>query len=603
MLCPRRPACAGARLLILLSLAGLAAPARGAAPPHPRRPNLLVILVDTLRADRLSAYGYRRPTSPAVERLARRGVLFLDATTDSPWTKPAVTSLFTGLYPALHRVLESPQLRSGRSDALAPSALTLAERLAQAGYRTLAVSGNPHVRVSTGLLQGFQKTLNPGSLAPAENVHLHALTLLVEDRIDALGWPVLAARPDNRMRRADLDPIQRLRSPEGGERVVVGRVQGLEPGRLYLVGGRIRGLEESFGYLVFSYSDTAGRLPQTSARGADLEAWVTAWGLVTAPPGGALAVEAAFGRSRGAKLQQLEVADLAALPLSSLAAPRPAPTFLYLHLMDIHAPYRPPKELAQPYLAEPNLDRTPVPRDQLDRQIAVKDEERVGVYSALYDAQINAWDRELSAFLDQAAPLLKPEETIVVLTSDHGEGFLEHGLMSHANSLYQELLWVPLVLAGPGIPAGRRIESPVALVDVFPTVLALLDLPAPERLSGIDLAPLWQGSPEPAAPRPLYAFLRRWAPVGGFSEHLVLRRGPWKLIHGRGASGLFHLADDPGERRDLSSAEPQRAAELERELLSWQAEMAAAGEALALSVPQTLLEEERRRLEALGYAE
>jgi len=140
-----------------------------AAPPTsdaPRRPlNVLVISVDTLRADHLGVYGYARPTSPHVDALAARGVRFDQAISPAPWTLPAYGSLFTGLLPARHRAGVSVSREANFSDGravekgdfefLAPGVATIAERLAARGYATAAFVSNPFLDAQTGVDRGF----------------------------------------------------------------------------------------------------------------------------------------------------------------------------------------------------------------------------------------------------------------------------------------------------------------------------------------------------------------------------------------------------------------------------------------------------------------
>jgi len=127
---------------------------------EPRRRPLVVILADTLRRDRLGAYGGPART-PHFDAFAAANRLFTRAASQSPWTKPAMATLFTGLYPSSHGVVSHPELRGAEgealeSDALGPDAVTLAEDLAAAGYRTAAFVSNPWLQAELGFDQGFQ---------------------------------------------------------------------------------------------------------------------------------------------------------------------------------------------------------------------------------------------------------------------------------------------------------------------------------------------------------------------------------------------------------------------------------------------------------------
>ena len=122
---------------------------RAAGPTARRRPNIIVYLVDTLRADHLGCYGYSKAVSPNIDRFADEGVLFERAVANSSWTRAAVASIFTGLWPPSHGA-------NRRRDKLAPEATTLAELLRGAGYRTAGIAANPNVSATFGLNQGFE---------------------------------------------------------------------------------------------------------------------------------------------------------------------------------------------------------------------------------------------------------------------------------------------------------------------------------------------------------------------------------------------------------------------------------------------------------------
>ena len=126
----------------------------GAGPPdgtfEPRRPNVVLYVVDTVRADRLGAYGYEKPTSPRLDAFATGAVLFENAYAQSSWTRPAVASLFTGLLPPAHRTV-------GRRSVLPEDADTLAEILAANGYEGMGLVRNPNVSRAFGFAQGFTR--------------------------------------------------------------------------------------------------------------------------------------------------------------------------------------------------------------------------------------------------------------------------------------------------------------------------------------------------------------------------------------------------------------------------------------------------------------
>ena len=122
-----------------------------------KRPNILVILIDTLRADHLGVYGYPRDTSPRLDAFARENTIFNNARTAAPWTPPAVATLFTGVYPISHGMMppNNIMLARGRSTKLAAGISTIAEDLNSVGYQTVAVSANPWITKEFGFQQGY----------------------------------------------------------------------------------------------------------------------------------------------------------------------------------------------------------------------------------------------------------------------------------------------------------------------------------------------------------------------------------------------------------------------------------------------------------------
>ena len=238
-----------------------------------------------------------------------------------------------------------------------------------------------------------------------------------------------------------------------------------------------------------------------------------------------------------------------------------APYFLFLHLMDPHTPYEPPAAQAhrpgRAVRVPPAFGGGPA---VLDWKLL----ERVGEGLVAGEAgaeqfleQVRQVYLEEVLFVDSLMGELLAQverggrETVVLFTSDHGEHFGEHDLVMHSNSLYEPVLRVPFLLAGPGIEPGR-FGAPPHLVDVAPTLLAAAGLPT-EGLSGRDLS---RGA---VADRPQ---------VSRFQDLLAVRRGSWKLIlrqdeeGGFQPTGLFRLDLDPAEADDLLGQHPPQAAEL-----------------------------------------
>ena len=261
--------------------------------------------------------------------------------------------------------------------------------------------------------------------------------------------------------------------------------------------------------------------------------------------------------------------------------------FLFVHTYQVHSPFTPPERYAALFEQPERLPRT----------------------VALYDREIRFVDDELRRLLASLEASGLADDTVVVLTSDHGEEFLDHGLLGHGGHLYQESVAVPLIFRGPGVPAGRRVETPVAQADLMPTILAIFGLSPPPRSHARSLLGLLRGVEDAGPPRPLYSegHAHRQPAPGGWrrfeSPTFAVRLGARKLIRepGDGRAELYDLTADPDERRNLLEQEPGAASELGELLERYLAEhRAAAGRAGAAPAP--LLDPEReQKLRALGY--
>jgi arylsulfatase A-like enzyme/Flp pilus assembly protein TadD len=243
--------------------------------------------------------------------------------------------------------------------------------------------------------------------------------------------------------------------------------------------------------------------------------------------------------------------------------------FLWLHLYDPHDPYEPPEPWASRFAGKP------------------------------YDGEV-AFTDDLVGRLDATlARLGLREQTLLVLASDHGEGLGEHGETLHGFFVYETTLAVPLVVRGPGIPAGGRLAGTAALADLYPTVLDLAGVPMPPsaRPAGRNLGPALRGG---AAPPEQGVYAESLVPLlhFGWSDLRVLRDGRWKYIQAPRPE-LYDLQSDPHEATNLVAAQPARAAALQAALgrILDDERRAAAASPPPGAVPVELLE----KLGALGY--
>jgi len=215
-----------------------------------------------------------------------------------------------------------------------------------------------------------------------------------------------------------------------------------------------------------------------------------------------------------------------------------------------------------------------------------------------YDGEIAFTDAHLGEIFDALAELGFEHDTLVIVVSDHGEAFGEHGFGGHRLSLHEEELLVALIVRAPGI-APRRVATPVSLVDVAPTILELLDVSPLPPAAGASLVPALHG--ETVVRPPILAELRSaldWRRVDAVIDDR------WKLMEHRvrGIS-LYDLAADPGERRNLAATRLGVAKRLRGELQALRFASRRRGKTVDAAPAAPLDPELIRQLEALGYAE
>ena len=254
----------------------------------------------------------------------------------------------------------------------------------------------------------------------------------------------------------------------------------------------------------------------------------------------------------------------------------PRPFFLLYHLIDAHAdwrdmPYEAPAPFADrfvpPELRDVRLSHSQGARASITRQIingTVNLSARECAWAeALYDGGVAYTDHHLGRFFDLLRSYDLYDDALIVVTSDHGEEFLEHGRMFHTQG-YEECVKVPLLIKFPRNKfAGRRVPNQVHLIDVMPTILDVIGLSSPEHAEGHSLLPVIEGQSHPESI--VFAKGENYSMTP--DDVYVARSERWKLIW-RMASDrteLYDLKNDPGEQNDLASARPdQVTAMLER---------------------------------------
>jgi len=470
------------------------------APTDAHSPRIILLLsIDTLRADHLGSYGHERFTSPGLDLLAAEGTLFEDASATAPWTLPSHASLLTGLFPMRHQVMTMKA-------RLADGVPTLASMLAKAGYDTAAVVNSTWLgKNSYQLTRDFDKYLFVDT---------------PDDRVSPNTWVTDQA-------------ITWLR--ESGDR------------RLFL-----------FVHYYDVHSDYAS-LPEFEklfVTPYDGPADGTAWQLQTA---------------------NLEPDYIA---------------FCRDHFDETKCSIGGPNG---PTLIDGSVER--IDFDAAD----------IRHLSELYDAGIRQLDTELGRLFSALRKDGLYDQTLLVVTSDHGEEFGDHGRVDHFITQYQEILRVPLIVRGPGVPAGLRIRTPVSSVDLVPTLLAMAGADPAPGLDGLDLGPLLRGGDD----RPFRERTQYGEAAGGLSyDNIVkpgifpvyssVRRGRYKLVHESkaGVHALYDLETDPREQRDVSSDHPEFTARLMAVLQERQRDYSPEP---PLESRVDLSKEDIDRLRALGY--
>jgi arylsulfatase A-like enzyme len=290
-----------------------------------------------------------------------------------------------------------------------------------------------------------------------------------------------------------------------------------------------------------------------------------------------------------------------------------SPFFLFLHYFDIHYDYVPPP----PYdtMFDPSYSgsidgRRFLERPDIDADMNPRDLQHI---LALYDGEIRFTDDQVGRVLTKLDDLGISDDTLVLIVSDHGDEFFEHGKKGHQQTLYREVLDIVFIVRMPhGLYAGRKIDVPVSLIDVMPTILDVLGIPIPIGVDGKSLRQLL-AQPASFARESVYAELYY---KGALNVQVARRTADSKVIqhfnritHPRRPSlEYYDLNSDPTERQnaarfrpaELMSALDAMARSLEER---WRVRRARADTTHEEDLRITLDEETLRRLESLGYVE
>jgi arylsulfatase A-like enzyme len=381
-----------------------------AACKMPKHLNVILIVVDALRADHLSCYGYSRATSPNIDRISGQGILFERAYTHVPLTLPTFTTMFTSRYPHSHKV-KTPFRR------LSSKALTLAEILKNRGWQTAAVVGASNLDSHLGLDQGFE---------------------FYNDSF-----------------REDNDSI------------------------------------------LFQHKGKN----EYQRKAQEVNELVIDW------------------LNRRQKSRNF---------------------FLFIHYIDPHSPYSPPPPYDTTYSGG---------EDQNEQSIA------------LYDGEAQYVDKQIGELYDYLKKSNLLPETLIIITSDHGEGLGDHNYQFHGGKLYEADVRVPLLIMGPNLRQGHRITKLYQHVDLAPTMLAYLNLPIPASFQGISHLASLKGK-QPIYNRE-YVLLEKAESKKDTMYMWAVRGTKEKFIWSSDGNHEFYdLEKDPAETKNLFRKENERAMQL-----------------------------------------
>ena len=464
-------------------------------------PNIIFIVIDALRADHLSLYGYERDTTSNIDARSSGGVVFKNAWAASSWTKPSAASYLTGLYTGMHGI-------EGFFDMLSDELETLPEILGGNGYYSKAISANHNVSADYNYNQGFN---------------------------------------DFKF---------------------------------------IRG--HGYKQLLFPHPLLTGRLPILLEKAYN-------WGLIDGNVlyGDALTLNRSI------------------IPWLKLNHDKRF--FIYLHYMEPHYPYY-PVEPEYSKGARLTLNNLRAIRDKRRDRHAVQAEDRkrnslVETVINRYDDEIAEADRRMEELFRTFDELKLWENSLIIFTADHGEEFFERGMGDHGNTMYNEVIHVPLIIFFPkGEYSGETVSERVHLIDLAPTIFDYAGIFCQVPMNGASLMPLLAGDEA----RFIETRGRYFGEVKIFREEL-----PWERVYAASKDKfkliktlfkdveygieLYDTEADPGEKSNLADLHP----ELTKELLSELDAYLAYCESLKIQSVEfdeaDLSEENRERLRALGY--
>jgi arylsulfatase A-like enzyme len=441
------------------------------------QPNIILLVIDSLRASNLSCYGYFRKTTPTIDAIAEQGTLFEQAISVGCWTLPVHASLFTGLYPINHGVTIS-------KDALPEGFATLPRRLRELGYQTASFSNNAYISGITRLTQGFDFVEDVWQQSNPRGVRRTKMGQLIKyvERFGRATEPVIYV-----LRR-----LQKMRA-------VLKRKQ--------------------------NKKDKGARLTNEKIR-----AWLKE------------------GRNPD------------------------KPFFAFVNYMEPHLPYNPPSPYNRFFMSRRNSPsrvgqsgkNSNAPKTDNDQRRW----EEIEVLRALYDGEVRYLDDRIADLVDFVKSMGILDDTVIIITSDHGDSLGEHDHFGHRMALYEQLVHVPLIIRYPTcFEAGGRVSQHVSLIDLYPTILEMAgvegDVATANSFYNLINPPDFDRRPfivaENTAPKSQNSVVAR-----------MIRTDCHKFIWKSDQNHeLYDLNRDPEELHNLAEAEPQILQEMQVHLANW----------------------------------
>lgn len=411
--------------------------------------DVLLITIDSVRADHVGTFGYDRKTTPQIDALAETGYSFDTAYTHGHGTRLSFPALLTSSSPLMY----------GGPSRISPDRTLIAELLDEAGYRTAGLHSNLFLSADVGYGRGFDEFYDGDSeLSPTGKIRQ---TVRKRLNPDGLIYQVLQTAFDRTERHA-----------------------GVELGSLYTK--------------------------------AD------------------------------------EITDRAIDWLAGVDQERP--TFLWVHYMDVHHPYVPPQEYQAMFRDDPIGDRRAIKLRQqmLDAPGELSDQDVQDLVD-LYDAELRFTDAEIGRLV--AAARTQLDDPVMIVTSDHGEEFGDHGGFSHG-TFHEEGVRVPLILVDS--TGSGRFDDLVGLLDVAPTIAEYAGADPPSTFHGHRLRRLLEGDDWPRTSVIGEDGDWEYDPDGNARERyeVFVRTDDWKYINRGDGVRLYNLAEDPAERQNVSGEHP-----------------------------------------------